>query len=91
MNCDIHPNPGPRPNPGPTAGTKAVCVLRNETVKELKPTDPATGECHGNDIDKINVKARHGVVFTTSVEHMNDGSQDVNKYRAKKRKTECDI
>lgn len=45
-------------------GTKAVCILRNETVRELKPTDEKTHECHGEDIDKLNLQARHNLVFT---------------------------
>ena len=47
------------------AQTKAVCVLRNETVRELKPTDEVTHECHGQDIDKLNLEARHNLIFTT--------------------------
>ena len=45
-------------------GTKAVCILRNETVRELKPTDEKTHECHGQDIDKLNIEARHSLLFT---------------------------
>lgn len=48
-------------------GSKAVCILRNETVRELKPTDPATSECHGQDIDKLNLVARHDLMFTAEV------------------------
>mmetsp|Transcript_31894 Transcript_31894/g.73115 ORF Transcript_31894/g.73115 Transcript_31894/m.73115 type:complete len:192 (-) Transcript_31894:19-594(-) len=47
-------------------GTKAVCLLRAETIRELKPTNPETGECQGQDISKLNVLARHNVVFTTA-------------------------
>lgn len=47
--------------------TKAVCILRNETVRELKPTDVATSECHGEDIDKLNLQARHNLVFTADI------------------------
>ena len=45
------------------SGTKAVCVLRNETVRELKPVE--NGECHGNDIDKLNLLHRHNLIVTT--------------------------
>lgn len=43
--------------------TKAVCILRNETIRELKPTNAETRECHGNDIDKLNLEARHNLIF----------------------------
>jgi len=46
-------------------GSKAVCILRNETVRELKPTNAETRECHGQDIDKLNLEARFNVVLTT--------------------------
>lgn len=46
-------------------GTKAVVILRNETKRELKPV-PGTRECHGEDIDKLDLKARHNVIFTTT-------------------------
>ena len=41
--------------------------MRNETVRELKPTDEKTSECHGEDIDKLNLVARHNTIFTTDV------------------------
>lgn len=44
--------------------TKAICVLRKETVRELKPV-PNSRECHGEDIDKIDIKARHKMIYTT--------------------------
>eukprot|EP00931_Biecheleriopsis_adriatica_P081909 TRINITY_DN55259_c0_g1_i1.p1 TRINITY_DN55259_c0_g1~~TRINITY_DN55259_c0_g1_i1.p1 ORF type:complete len:211 (+),score=37.08 TRINITY_DN55259_c0_g1_i1:64-696(+) len=50
------------------AATKAVCILRNETVRELKPTNADTHECHGDDIDKLNIEARHCVIFTADAE-----------------------
>lgn len=49
------------------ADTKAICFLRRETMRELKPTDASTGECHGNDIDKLNIQGRHKLLFTTKV------------------------
>jgi ureidoglycolate lyase len=49
------------------ANTKAICFLRKETMTELKPpfADMSTGECHGNDIDKLNIKDRRNVMFKT--------------------------
>ncbi|EOD24063.1 hypothetical protein EMIHUDRAFT_207144 [Emiliania huxleyi CCMP1516] len=49
-------------------GTKAVCILRNETVRELKPTDERTQECHGQDIDKLNLAVRHNLIFTADAD-----------------------
>eukprot|EP01062_Namystynia_karyoxenos_P009672 TRINITY_DN13418_c0_g1_i1.p1 TRINITY_DN13418_c0_g1~~TRINITY_DN13418_c0_g1_i1.p1 ORF type:complete len:216 (+),score=65.26 TRINITY_DN13418_c0_g1_i1:77-649(+) len=44
--------------------TQAVCFLRNETVRELRlGRDNRNGECHGHDIDKLNIEERFGVVF----------------------------
>lgn len=46
------------------SGTHAICFLRNETVRELRLAGPdSKGECHGNDIDKLNIAERYGVVF----------------------------
>jgi len=47
--------------------TNAICVLRKETVRELKPV-PGSRECHGQDIDKLDLKERHNMIFTTKVE-----------------------
>ena len=61
--------------------TNAVCILRNETVRELKPTDTKTNECHGQDIDKLNISARYNIVFTADPDEKRANSASQNSQR----------